>query len=185
MELLHRLVVAHPQHALAALLLVARLADVISTRLVTPTLRLEGNPIVKRLGWPFAWATLAVALVAYVPGTGPPVALAASVLSLFVAAENLSRLASVRAQGEALAQATAQRLLVIAPAPAVYGSIFGRAAAIALAALALLAFYPRSDTWAFFFAEGVLLYALALAGYGALAAWRVRAAAAASPRGQA
>jgi hypothetical protein len=177
-ELLHRLIRAHPQHALALLLLVARLADVLSTRLVTPTLQLEANPLVRRLGWPFAWATLAVALVAYLPGGGPAIALAASVLSLFVAADNISRLTSVRVLGETEAQASARRIVASASSPVAYGSIFARAALLALVGSVLLALYPTPDEGAFWFAEGLLLYALVVGGYGVLAAWRVRRAAA-------
>lgn len=46
--------------------LIGRLADVISTRIVTPKLSLEGNPLVRRFGWAYAWATLSLALLAFV-----------------------------------------------------------------------------------------------------------------------
>jgi hypothetical protein len=174
---------AHLEHGLAALLFLARLADVISTRLVTPTLRLEGNPLVRLLGWPFAYATLLVALVAYLPRGGTAVALVGIVLSLLVAAGNLSRLWSVRVQGEELARASAQRLMAAATPGALYGSIFASAALIAAVALLLFAFYPNPDEWAHSFAWGILLYAVANAVYGGLSAYRARAEALAARRG--
>ena len=49
-----------------AFALVGRLADVLSTRIVTPQLALEGNPLVRRFGWAYAWASLSLALLAFV-----------------------------------------------------------------------------------------------------------------------
>jgi hypothetical protein len=40
-------------HVIAFLLLIARLGDVGSTYLLSPTLKLEANPIMRRLRWPF------------------------------------------------------------------------------------------------------------------------------------
>lgn len=44
-------------------ILITRIGDIVSTRLITPTLKIEANPIVRRLGWKFTWAALAVCLV--------------------------------------------------------------------------------------------------------------------------
>lgn len=49
-----------------AFALFGRFADVISTRLVTPTLALESNPLVRRFGWAYAWASLSLALLTLV-----------------------------------------------------------------------------------------------------------------------
>ena len=49
---------SHLDHVVAALTFLARLADVGTTWLGTPHLLLEGNPLVRRLGWPFAVATI-------------------------------------------------------------------------------------------------------------------------------
>ena len=72
-------------HTIAGLFLLGRLADIISTRLVTPTLRLEANPVMRRLGWRFAWATLLVALLAYY---SPALGIAGFAASFMVAASN-------------------------------------------------------------------------------------------------
>ncbi|HWU77434.1 MAG TPA: hypothetical protein VN043_13105 [Rhodanobacter sp.] len=49
-----------------AFALFGKLADVISTRLVTPNLALEGNPLIKRFGWAYAWAGVSLALLTFV-----------------------------------------------------------------------------------------------------------------------
>jgi hypothetical protein len=53
-------------HVIAFLLLLARIGDVGSTYLISPTLKLEANPIIRRLRWPFAGITI---LVAAIPNT--------------------------------------------------------------------------------------------------------------------
>src|SRR5258706_13773225 len=90
---------SRPNDFLAATLFAARLADVLSTRMASPRLQLEANPIVRRLGWPFAWSTLGVCLVAYVPGYGSAIAVPAIVVSPFVPGGNLSRGWARRALG--------------------------------------------------------------------------------------
>jgi hypothetical protein len=41
-------------HITAVLVLLSRLGDIVSTRLVTPTLQLEANSIARHLGWRYA-----------------------------------------------------------------------------------------------------------------------------------
>jgi hypothetical protein len=55
----------HFDTVLAILILIGRLGDIVSTYLVSPTLALEANPIVRRLGWRFAIATIVVAGIPY------------------------------------------------------------------------------------------------------------------------
>src|SRR5205809_3913973 len=45
-------------HFLAALVLLSRIGDVLSTYLVSPTLLLESNAFVRRWGWPLALPSL-------------------------------------------------------------------------------------------------------------------------------
>jgi hypothetical protein len=84
-------------HLLAALVLLSRLGDIVSTRLVTPKLRLEANPIARRLGWPFAFATL---LVAAMPYFDARIGVAVLAASLLVSASNFYRGWFIRAIGE-------------------------------------------------------------------------------------
>ncbi len=52
-------------HVIAGLAVCSRAADVWTTHLVTPTLKLEANPIARRFGWKLALLTILVGLVAY------------------------------------------------------------------------------------------------------------------------
>ena len=70
-------------HTIAALLLIGRLGDVLSTRLITPTLQLEADALARRLGWRLAWFSLALALVPYF---SPAVGIAALATSFLVSA---------------------------------------------------------------------------------------------------
>jgi hypothetical protein len=75
-------------HIIAFLLLLARLGDVGSTYLISPTLKLGANPIVRRLRWPFAGFTV---LAAAIPYYSLPAGVAVLVVSLLVCASNCSR----------------------------------------------------------------------------------------------
>ena len=67
--------------------LFGRLADVISTRLVTPKLALEGNPLVKRFGWAYAWASLSLALLTFF---SPDMGIIVGTFSCLMAHSNMS-----------------------------------------------------------------------------------------------
>lgn len=176
----------HLSHVLCALVLLSRLGDVVSTRLASPTLELEANALARRLGWPFILLTLLVCLVPYV-STGA--ALTVLVPSLLVTASNVSRLWVMRTLGE-----TAYRDLVLAwlrqaRPRAVYGGVLTAAACTLLCGAVLLFFYPDPETdWGFWFALGLMTYALAMAVHGCHFYRRlfrqVRAAAAAGSRGE-
>ncbi len=84
-------------HLLAAIVLLSRVADIVSTRLASPRLALEANPIARRFGWPFIYATLLVALLPYWNlGLG----LAVAAISFLVAASNFSVGWVARGMGE-------------------------------------------------------------------------------------
>lgn len=50
----------HLERLLCALILISRLGDIGSTYLITPKLKLEANPILRKLGWWFAIASVLV-----------------------------------------------------------------------------------------------------------------------------
>jgi hypothetical protein len=85
------------EHVLCALLLLGRVADVGTTWLATPRLELEANPLVRRLRWPFAVASLFVCFLAYFH-TG--LAYALFVASILVSASNARSIWLVRGIGE-------------------------------------------------------------------------------------
>jgi hypothetical protein len=151
-------------HLLAALVLVSRLGDIVSTRLITPRLRLEANPVVRRLGWPFATATLLVALVPYVDMVAGVVVL---VPSLLVAASNLSRGWLVRALGEA----EFEELLLRAARRGRRGEAVAFMAAggafIVLAGLALM-WMAGQQSWGYWFGFGIIVYGAVIVVHGSL-----------------
>lgn len=150
-------------HWLAALLLLSRLGDVLSTYLSTPTLKLEGNAVVRRLGWPFAWLSLAVALLPYY---SPAVGVAALTTSLFVTGSNLTRGWFARAIGEEEYHALLLRALARTRLQRVLAFLWGGAASIGLAGV-LLVIWSETFEWGYWFGIGIILYALAIAGHGA------------------
>ena len=154
------------EHLLCALLLVSRLGDIISTRLLTPKLKLEANPIVRRLGWWFAAATVLVSLVPYY---STAMAIVVLVPSLMVSAANTSKIWFARAYGESeyaellLSMARKSRLSR-AVLPTIVAASFN-----ALIGFVLLLFCPDpTKDWGFWFGYGFLAYAFAIGFYSSL-----------------
>ena len=151
------------EHVLALVLLLARLGDVGSTYLVTPTLRLEGNPIVRRIGWPCAYLTVLVCFVSYY-NTG--LAMILIVASLLATASNLSRGWIARALGETEYVRVLQRAAASSSLLGAIGFVLGSSGTYALAGLVLLVISGGPTEWPFWFAVGVLVYASAKALFG-------------------
>ena len=142
------------------MILISRLGDIGSTYLVTPTLRLEANPILRRLGWRFALLTL---LVCFIPYYSTAMGVIILVPSLLVTASNVSVIWLVRAVGETeylefVQRAVRRTTLGRALAGVLASSVF---IALAGATLLYLAPDPQRD-WGFWFACGIFAYALAL-----------------------
>ena len=151
-------------HVIAFLLLLARLGDVGSTYLVSPRLKLEANPIVRRLRWPFAGVTI---LAAALPYYSLPAGVTFLIASLLVCASNCSRLWIARTMGESeyhlFLAGIARR------APVSLSIMFLLLTPLCMATIGgvILLFYPspRND-WGSWIALGFFLYALAVALYG-------------------
>jgi hypothetical protein len=154
------------EHLLCALILVSRLGDIGSTYLVTPKLRLEANPIVRKFGWWFALATILVCLVPYYSTAAGIIVL---IPSLMVSAANTSKIWFARACGENEYHELLLRLaktskLSYALAPTIVAAIF--TAMIGLVLL-LLSPDPTKD-WGYWFAIGFLAYAFVIGFCGSL-----------------
>jgi hypothetical protein len=151
------------EHILAAVLLLARLGDIGSTYLVTPTLRLEANSVARKFGWPFALLTTLVCLLPYY---NTALAMVAIVVSFLATAGNLSRGWVVRALGEAEYLRILQRAAAAsAPATAI-GFIVASAGTFALVGLGLLLVSGGPEAWPFWFAVGLITYAFTVATHG-------------------
>ena len=157
-------------HVLAVLVLLSRLGDIISTRLISPTLRLEANPLARRLGWRFAWVTLIVALVPYYSTALGVMILSASCL---VSASNLSRGWIVRAVGEAEYEALILRAAQLSRRTAALGFVLAAAGFVLIAGLTLMWFSGSPVVWGFWFGLGIVVYGGAVALHGSLYVVRV------------
>src|SRR5690242_5109760 len=84
-------------HILGFLILVGRAGDLLSTWLATPKLKLEANPIVRRLGWRFAVLTLLFCLIPYYNAA---LGVAAVVFNFVVCFSNFGKVWLMRTMGE-------------------------------------------------------------------------------------
>ena len=151
-------------HLLAFLVLLSRIGDVVSTRLVSPTLRLEANPIVRRLGWRFAASTLVIALIPYFMLELGVVVLTTSLL---VAGSNFSRGWLAHTLGEAEYQELLLRVASRGNRRVGLGFILAGAAHVAAAGLVMM-WLSTPSQWGYYSGLGVLLYGLVVAIYGSL-----------------
>ena len=161
----------HFRLVLFCALLFSRLADIGTTYLVSPQLKLEANPIARRLGWWYAWASLLIAFFAYV-GTG--IAVAALVASLLVSASNASRIWVSRAIGESELHLFSVRAAAKAKPSSAVASMLMSSFLIALFAGVIFVFYPDQNDWGYWLGYGVMLYAIITATYNPLAFFRAR-----------
>jgi hypothetical protein len=158
-------------HVIAGLAVCSRIADVWSTYLVTPTLKLEANSLARRFGWPFALLTILVGLVAYL---SPAAGVIVLTTSFMVAASNASKIVTAKAIGEDEMAAMSRRVMLATPPwpgllymilPGIFVGILGGA---------LLFFYPLATQWGYYFGLGMLTYALAIFIWYPLRYFRVR-----------
>jgi hypothetical protein len=156
----------HLEHVLCVLVLISRLGDVVSTRLATRTLKLEANPVARRLGWWFIIATLALCLVPYWnPGAGVMI----FVMSSFVASSNTGKLWAIRALGED--EYRRHLLRVVRKTRPLYAlsAIAVSAAFILLVGMTQILLAPGpAEGWGYWFGMGIVGLALALFVHGSL-----------------
>jgi len=150
---------SHPDHFLFIVLLISRIGDILTTYIATPNLKLEGNPLVRKLRWPFAIISIFVAFVAYID---LDLALTVAVVFLLVCASNASKMWMMRVLGEdeylklyygLVQKASLGFSLVCLWAPPFFFLVLG---------IALRAFTEGAGRHA---ADGFLFYALVLGFY--------------------
>jgi len=158
-------------HVIAGLTVCSRIADVLTTYLVTPNLKLEANSIARRLGWWYAWLTVPVGLIAYVY---PTLGVVILTMSFLVAAANASKIVTARVLGEDEMAALSRR--VIAATPPWPGLLFMLLPGIFVAMLGctLIYFYPYDNQWGHYFGLGMLIYTLAIFVWYPLNYFRMR-----------
>src|SRR3954447_2714124 len=79
-------------------LMLSRGMDILSTRVATPNLVLEGNPIAKLLGW--KWGGLVNLVICFCTAMWPLPAIVISTTSVLVAARNFQQAWLMRSLGE-------------------------------------------------------------------------------------
>lgn len=158
-------------HVIAALAVTSRLADLLTTYLVSPNLKLEANSLARRFGWWYAWLTV---LIGFIPYISPAAGIVVLTASFMVAASNASKILMARALGEEELAALSQRVLQVTPFWP--GILFMVMPGIFIAALAgsLLYFYPSETQWGYYFAIGMLTYAFAVFVWYPLRYFRLR-----------
>jgi uncharacterized membrane protein len=156
-------------HALAAAILFSRLGDVGSTYLATPNLALEANPIMKRFGWPLAWASLLICLVAYLDARSGVMILVASLL---VTASNLSKAWAMRSLGEAGYAEYMTRVVRGSSRLWALGFVAGSSIFTAMVG-ALPIVFGDENTAGYWVGAGIVLYAVIVALYGSISILRL------------
>jgi hypothetical protein len=158
------------EHVLCFLILISRLGDIISTYLITPSLKLEANPIIRKLGWRFAFLTVLVCLIPY---WHPGAAVMVLVPSLLVTSSNISKYWVIKTIGE---EEYSKKLLLFAAKSKLSRALFsvlGASFFVILAGLVLLFLCFDPMEWGYWFANGIIVYGLIVALYGSLYSCRL------------
>ncbi len=156
---------------LTGALILARGADILSTRIATPTLAMEANPIFRRLGW--RWALGLNFVLCFVLSLWLMFAVVMITVSLLVAARNFQSAWLMRALGEE------EYAFMIARAGdragrGLYGfCMLSQAALVAIVGGAVIWFaWPRLMVVSI--GMGIVGYATTVGFYSLLSVWQIR-----------
>ena len=153
------------------LLLAARGADLLSTWIATPTLLLEGNPFVRRLGWN---GSIVLNLVACAGcALLPTAAVVVITTSLLVAARNFQSAWIMHTWGEEAYRDWYATRLRETRLPLYLFCLAGQCLPVAVIGAAVIGF-SRADSLPFAVGLGLIVYPIAVLFYSGLAAWRIR-----------
>jgi hypothetical protein len=159
-------------HLIAALAVASRLADVWTTYLVTPTLKLEANSLVRRFGWRYAALTVLAGLVPY---WSPPLGVVILTASFTIAAFNATKIVMARALGEDELAALQRRIVLATPPwPGLFFLVLPGILVGVLGGCIIL-FYPYMDDWGFYFGLGFIAIATAMFVWYPVRYFRIRA----------
>jgi hypothetical protein len=153
------------------LLLAARGADLLSTWIATPTLLLEGNPFVRRLGWNGSVVLNLVACAGC--ALLPTAAVVVITTSLLVAARNFQSAWIMHTWGEEAYRDWYATRLRETPLPLYLFCLAGQCLPVAVIGAAVIGF-SRADSIPFAIGLGLIVYPIAVLFYSGLAAWRIR-----------
>ena len=171
MEDLIRFFGSRDYNLLVLLLMFSRGMDILSTRVATPNLVLEGNPVAKMLGW--RWGILVNIGLCIGMAFSPITAIAISTMSLLVAARNFQSAWLMRSMGEENYRDWHIRRIEETPITLFLACLAGNTLLTAVVGAALMYF---SDQYLIpvSIGLGIITYAIAVAFYTLLAVWRLR-----------
>ena len=152
-------------------LLVSRGMDILSTRIATPNLILEGNPIARKLGW--RWGLPVNFVLCWLLAFSALPAIVISTTSLLVAARNFHSAWLMRSMGEenyrewhvARIQETRATLFLFC---------LGGNTVLTAAVGGALIYFSGNALVPFGIGVGIVAYAFAVAFFTLLAVWRLR-----------
>jgi hypothetical protein len=154
-----------------AMLLFARGMDLFSTRVATPNLELEANPLARKLGW--KWGIPFNVVMAGLCGLYPLPAVIISTTSLLVAAHNFQNAALMRTMGELGYRHWMRERLAAIPAPLFFSCLLAQTLLTAVVGGALV-WTSEPVQVAFGIGLGLLGYAAAVFIFTSISVWRSR-----------
>lgn len=156
---------------LLGLLLWARAMDFLSTWVATPNLRLEANPLARKLGW--RWGILFNIVICVMVARWPLVTIIFATTSVLVAARNFQSAWLMRSMGEEyyivwMAEKVSEAR------PILYIFCLFAQAALFVAIGAALIWFGDNLPIPFGIGAGTLVYAVAVVVYSLLSYWKIR-----------
>ena len=156
---------------LLGLLVMARAMDFLSTWIATPNLRLEANPLARRLGW--KWGAALNLVICGVVALWPMLTIVFATTSLLVAARNFQAAWLMRSLGEdAYRRWMVERLSEVSRGLYLF-CLFAQAAFFAVLGSALVLF-SENLIIPLGIGVGTVIYAVAVVFYTLLSFWRIR-----------
>src|SRR5881394_2305260 len=152
------------------LLLVSRGADFLSTWIATPNMVLEGNPLMKMLGW--KWGSFTNLIMCGVLAAWPVAAIMIGTTSVLVAARNFQAAWLMRSLGEENYRDWHVERLRLTSLPVYLFCLLAQTVLTAGVGAALV--YFCADILAVAVGFGIIGYALAVTVYTLLSLWRIR-----------
>jgi len=154
-------------------LLFARGMDMLSTRIATPNLVLEGNPIAKMLGW--TWGIPVNVGICLIMAFWPLPSIVLSTTSILVAARNFQSAWLMRSMGEEAYRDWHVARIQETPVTLFLLCLAGNTALFVIIGVLIIVF-SKMDVVLFGIGAGVVAYGGAVAFYTLLALWRLRRA---------
>jgi len=153
----------------------ARGMDLLSTWLATPNLRLEANPLARKLGW--RWGVPVNVILCACFAAWPLPAVIISTTSLLVASRNFQSVWLMRTMGEDAYRHWMVQRMNDTRLGLYLGCLFAQVALFAVVGLALILFCgePIGRNWIpYGIGVGVVAYALAVLVFTLISMWRLR-----------